>query len=59
MTDGGPGFATESITYLIYRVAFAELKQGYGTAMSLVLFVLVLIVTVIQVVILRKREVQL
>lgn len=59
MTDGGPGFATESITYLIYRVAFAELKQGYGTAMALVLFLIVLIASVIQVMILRRREVQL
>lgn len=59
MTDGGPGFATESITYLIYKVAFAELKQGYGTALALVLFLIVLLFAVIQVVILRKREVQL
>lgn len=59
MTDGGPGFATESITYLIYRVAFAELRQGYGTALALVLFFIVLIVAVLQVVILKRREVQL
>ncbi|MGL1891195.1 MAG: sugar ABC transporter permease [Spirochaetaceae bacterium] len=59
MTDGGPGFATESITYLIYRVAFAELKQGYGTALALVLFGVVLIVTLLQIVILKRREVQL
>ncbi len=59
MTDGGPGFATESITYLIYRVAFGELRQGYGTALSLVLFGLVLFVSLLQVVILKRREVQL
>lgn len=59
MTDGGPGFSTESVTYLIYKVAFGELKQGYGTALALVLFVLVLTFSVVQVFILRKREVQL
>lgn len=59
MTDGGPGFATESITYLIYKVAFGELKQGYGTALALILFLIVLIVSVVQVIILKKREVQL
>lgn len=59
MTNGGPGFSTESITYLIYKVAFGELKQGYGTALALVLFVIVLSVSVLQVRLLKKREVQL
>ena len=59
MTDGGPGFATESITYLIYKVAFAELKQGYGTALALVLFVLVVVIALAQVGLLKRREVQL
>lgn len=58
MTDGGPGFATETLTYIIYKVGFGELRQGFGTALALVLFVLILIVTVIQVQVLRKREVQ-
>ncbi|MBD0381482.1 carbohydrate ABC transporter permease [Paenibacillus sedimenti] len=58
MTDGGPGFATETLTYIVYKVGFGELRQGYGTALSLVLFVLILIVSLIQVKLLRKREVQ-
>ncbi|MBB6635067.1 carbohydrate ABC transporter permease [Cohnella thailandensis] len=59
MTDGGPGFATETLTYIIYKVGFSEMRQGFGTAMALVLFLLILIITVIQVKVLRKREVQL
>ncbi|WP_373312714.1 carbohydrate ABC transporter permease [Paenibacillus glycanilyticus] len=58
MTDGGPGFATETLTYIVYKVGFGELRQGYGTALSLVLFLLILIVSLIQVKLLRKREVQ-
>ncbi|WP_159886891.1 carbohydrate ABC transporter permease [Paenibacillus puerhi] len=58
MTDGGPGFATETMTYIVYKVGFGELRQGYGTALSLVLFLLILIVSLIQVKLLRKREVQ-
>ncbi|AFH61125.1 carbohydrate ABC transporter permease [Paenibacillus caseinilyticus] len=58
MTDGGPGFATETLTYIVYKVGFGELRQGYGTALSLVLFLLILIVSLIQIRILRKREVQ-
>ncbi|MGO4272126.1 carbohydrate ABC transporter permease, partial [Paenibacillus sp. TAF58] len=58
MTDGGPGFSTETLTYIIYKVGFGELRQGYGTALSLVLFILIMIVSVIQIKVLRKREVQ-
>jgi ABC-type sugar transport system permease subunit len=59
MTDGGPGFATETLTYIIYKVGFGEMRQGFGTAMALVLFLIILVVTVVQVKFLRKREVQL
>ncbi|WP_230986964.1 carbohydrate ABC transporter permease [Cohnella fermenti] len=59
MTDGGPGFETETLTYIVYKVGFGELRQGFGTAMAMVLFLLILIITVIQVKVLRRREVQL
>lgn len=58
MTDGGPGFETETLTYIIYKVGFGELRQGFGTALAMVLFLLILIITIIQVTFLRKREVQ-
>lgn len=58
MTDGGPGFATETMTYIVYKVGFGEMRQGYGTALALVLFAIILIASLIQVKVLRKREVQ-
>ncbi|MGZ7442331.1 carbohydrate ABC transporter permease [Paenibacillus sp. TH7-28] len=58
MTDGGPGFETETLTYLIYKVGFGELRQGFGTALAMVLFFIILIITVLQVKILQKREVE-
>lgn len=58
MTNGGPGFATETLTYIIYRVAFGEGRQGFGTALAIVLFILILIISLIQIRLLRKREVQ-
>ncbi|MDF2959501.1 MAG: transporter, permease protein [Paenibacillus sp.] len=58
MTDGGPGFATETLTYIVYKVGFGEMRQGYGTALALALFAIILIVSLIQVTLLRKREVQ-
>ncbi len=59
MTDGGPGFATETVVYLLYKVGFGEGRQGFGTAVGVVLLVLILILNGIQSKILRAREVQL
>lgn len=58
LTDGGPGFSTETITYMIYKVAFGEMRQGYGTAMAVILFLIILVLGGVQSMILRKREVQ-
>jgi len=58
MTDGGPGFETETLTYIIYKVAFGELRQGFGTALGIVLFVITLIISYLQIRVLRKREVE-
>lgn len=57
MTDGGPGWTTESIGLLIYNHAFKEMKFSYSIAESLVLFVIIAVVSVIQFGILSKKEV--
>jgi multiple sugar transport system permease protein/raffinose/stachyose/melibiose transport system permease protein len=59
MTNGGPGFASETITYLIYRVAFSESRQGFGTALAVILFIIIFILNAIQSRTLRMREVEL
>ena len=49
ITQGGPGTSTMTLVYYIYNVAFVNTpKYGYASAISMVLFVLVLIVTIIQ-----------
>lgn len=49
ITQGGPGNATITLVYYIYNVAFVNTpKYGYASAVAMVLFVLVLIVTIIQ-----------
>mgnify|MGYP001397579581 CR=1 FL=1 len=58
MTSGGPGFATETLTYQIYTVAFSEGKQGYGTAVAMVLFLLTMTFSVIQTKVTRHFEVE-
>ena len=47
MTSGGPVNATTTITYQIYLRAFSEFKMGYASAMSVVLLLIVLAVTLI------------
>ncbi len=41
MTDGGPGFTTETIVYLLYKVGFNEGRQGFGTAVGIVLLFII------------------
>ena len=49
ITQGGPGNATMTLVYDIYNVAFVNTpRYGYASAISMVLFVLVLIVTIVQ-----------
>ena len=56
MTKGGPGHSSESLAMTIYSNSFNYSKVGYGTAISVVLFVFVLIVSIFQMRMLRKRE---
>jgi len=58
MTDGGPGFTTETLVYLLYKVGFNEGRQGFGTAVGIVLLFLIIILNTIQQKFLRSREVQ-
>lgn len=41
LTQGGPGFATETISLYIYKTAFRFFDFGYAAAMSFVLLVLI------------------
>lgn len=56
MTNGGPGFATEVISTEIYKNAFGANKSGYSTAISVVLFIAILFISLIELKVLKKRE---
>lgn len=58
LTGGGPGGTTYSLAYDIYRDTFQNNLYGYGTAKALLLFVAVLIVTIVQLTIFKRREVE-
>ena len=48
MYQGGPGDATRVYYYLLYNNAFQYFKMGYASAMAVVLFIVLLILTVVQ-----------
>ena len=56
MTDGGPLDATTTLVYQAVRAGFQQQQTGYAAAISLVFFVLVLIVTVIQRILTRDKD---
>ncbi len=48
MTDGGPGDATRSVVQYTYQQAFRSFNVGYGSAIALVVFVVIVLVTALQ-----------
>ncbi|WP_206184606.1 carbohydrate ABC transporter permease [Thermoactinospora rubra] len=55
MTDGGPSGSTEVINFSIFQTAFREFDFGYAATLSLLLFVIILVVTLVQVRFFSKR----
>ena len=48
MTNGGPGRATKMLVLYIYNEAFVNFNYGVASAISMILLLIVLIVTIIQ-----------
>ena len=48
MTGGGPGFSTTVLVQYIYESAFASREMGYASAMGIVLYLLIVVLTVFQ-----------
>ncbi len=48
MTQGGPLGATTVIVYYLYQQAFQQFNMGYGSALAMVLFVIILGLTLVQ-----------
>jgi multiple sugar transport system permease protein len=56
LTEGGPGFATETISLYIYRTAFRFFDFGYAAAMSFVLLAITNVVSVVYIRLLQREE---
>jgi multiple sugar transport system permease protein len=56
LTQGGPDGSTVTVVYLIYRAAFIDFDLGYSAALSVILMVVLLLLTIVQFRVLRKAN---
>jgi multiple sugar transport system permease protein len=57
LTGGGPAGMTETLTVYAYRSLFQTLRLGFGSAIGVVVFVLVMLVAAAYLRVLRRQEV--
>ena len=57
MTGGGPVFATDSLVNLLYRDGFVDYRTGYASAISWVLFAIIMIISLVQLKLFRYDDV--
>jgi len=48
MTQGGPQDATQTVVYQIERIGFSQLRVGYASALTVVFFLIVLAIALLQ-----------
>jgi raffinose/stachyose/melibiose transport system permease protein len=58
LTNGGPGNATQMLALNIYQTAFSYNKMSLAQAKAVIFFVLVAIITLVQVYVTKKGEVE-
>jgi multiple sugar transport system permease protein len=56
MTSGGPNFSTQPSLEYIYDQSFTNLRVGYGSAVSMLLFLVILAVSFVWLAIVRRQE---
>lgn len=56
LTAGGPGTATQSISYLIYKSGFSGGQFGYQSANAVIYFLVIALLSAFQLRVLRRKE---
>jgi multiple sugar transport system permease protein len=55
MTQGGRAFASYTIVYALYREGFVYFKAGYASAITVVFFLALLVLTAVQIAVVERR----
>jgi multiple sugar transport system permease protein len=58
MTSGGPADATQVGVLYIYQRSFERLQMGYGSALSVAMFVILMVISLVQLRISRRNNVE-
>jgi raffinose/stachyose/melibiose transport system permease protein len=56
LTGGGPGTLTETISVVIYKRGFSGGQFAYQSANAVMLFIVVIVISVVQMQFLERRE---
>ena len=56
LTQGGPGTATEVLSFTVFRVFFDDDREGFGSAMSMSIIMMVIALLLIGALATRRRE---
>ena len=56
ITEGGPGTATTTLPILAYRTGFKSMRLGEATAITVIMFIITLIISIIYMTYLTKIE---
>ncbi|GGH38360.1 carbohydrate ABC transporter permease [Paenibacillus segetis] len=59
MTNGGPGYASSSLSTMMYNLYFARQDAGYAAALGNVMFLFIAVVSITSLILLKRKEVKL
>jgi multiple sugar transport system permease protein len=54
--EGGPLNSTKPLVLYIYRSAFQQFDMGYAAAMTVILFLIILAITLVQLRVMRSED---
>nr|WP_243526570.1 sugar ABC transporter permease [Bacillus pseudomycoides] len=57
MTNGGPGYASQSLSTMMYQIYFARQDAGYAASLGNLMFVLISAISLVSLVYLRRKEI--
>jgi raffinose/stachyose/melibiose transport system permease protein len=57
LTNGGPGYASQSLSTMMYKIYFASQDAGYAASLGNLMFVLISVISISALIYLRKKEV--
>ena len=58
MTQGGPGNATETVNYYVYRNTFRYFNMGEGAALALIVLIIIIIISNIFIKVMKEKNVE-